>query len=191
MPVSPHQVPLDTAKTWAKRLHRALQDGAAPSSLSSCQTVLAQMLGHADWHALHEATKSAPMPAGIPPKEAPQPDFQGPDMWSDYLTHINAQYPGLNAIGLEMLGRDLEVCHGTSLELHERARELENEGFFPEDAVDKAMSEMVQTLDAPPGFSVARVRTGDATWALVLTGPLPAEVAQRHAQRLESRRKPR
>ena len=54
MPVPAHIVPLDTAKTWAKRLAKTSKTLTpdTPLKLTQCQLAVAQMLGYEHWHAL-------------------------------------------------------------------------------------------------------------------------------------------
>lgn len=54
MSVSRHQVPLGTAKLWAKRLKSALAPSDFPAPLSLCQQSLAKMLGFEHWHELQK-----------------------------------------------------------------------------------------------------------------------------------------
>ena len=54
MPVRPDQVPLDTAKNWAKRLAMATKQHPGKSlTLAQAQQAVARMLGYQDWHNLH------------------------------------------------------------------------------------------------------------------------------------------
>jgi hypothetical protein len=61
MPVSHEQVPLRTAKQWAKRLQKAISSHLseagikAPFSLMTAQDCVAQQLGHAHWHAYDQS----------------------------------------------------------------------------------------------------------------------------------------
>lgn len=66
MPVRPDQVPLDTAKAWAKRLSRTIKHEAptTPWTLAKSQRAVAQMLGFDHWHALE---KTLGHPAIAPP----------------------------------------------------------------------------------------------------------------------------
>lgn len=68
MPVRPDQVPLETAKRWAKRLAKTSQtlDPQRPLALAQCQLAVAQMLGYSHWHALHTALSSIPAASSIP-----------------------------------------------------------------------------------------------------------------------------
>lgn len=56
MPVHAHQIPLETAKSWAKRLTKTSKSlfPNAPWKLSQSQAALAQMLGFKDWHDLEQ-----------------------------------------------------------------------------------------------------------------------------------------
>lgn len=65
MPVQADHVPLDTAKTWAKRLSRVSKttNPKDPWPLSRCQLAVATMLGYDHWHALNQALSEAPAQA--------------------------------------------------------------------------------------------------------------------------------
>jgi hypothetical protein len=52
VPVSTEHVSLNTAKSWAKRIHRSLNQQGHAVPLSSCQTALAKALGCSQWQAL-------------------------------------------------------------------------------------------------------------------------------------------
>lgn len=99
MPVHVHQVPLDTAKAWAKRLaktSKTLQPNA-PWKLSQAQAAVAHMLSFKDWHALEQAL--APTPSALPIQSdsaiplpnpflhtAPHP--QGQQAWQDFWAQV-------------------------------------------------------------------------------------------------------
>ena len=120
MPVNPELVPLDTAKTWAKRLQRTskTQTPNAPWPLSRCQTAVAQMLGFEHWHALNKAlaTSASPEPESEPflfRGDLPV-DSQGwQDLWRDVMgkasdVHVKFRpnrVPGTIRIFLRMHGR--------------------------------------------------------------------------------------
>lgn len=54
MPVAPHYIPLDTAKSWAKRLLKHSQSASLPFKLNTAQKAVANMLGFDDWHHLNQ-----------------------------------------------------------------------------------------------------------------------------------------
>ena len=62
MPVLPQQVPLSTAKSWAKRLQLTSKTQTPQHAwpLSRCQLAVAQMLGFEHWHALSKALATPP-----------------------------------------------------------------------------------------------------------------------------------
>lgn len=72
MPVANDRVSLDTAQSWAKRIHRSLGKQGHPLPLSACQTALAQAMGCSQWPALVAHLKQAPPPS-IPVSPSPLP----------------------------------------------------------------------------------------------------------------------
>lgn len=145
MPASNTLVSLDQAKDWAKRLTKT---NASLTSLSASQEAIAIMLGHASWHAL-TAFYAPKLPTGE--------DETFEEQMARNLKAINTLYPNLNAVSVEVLARETDEIDATSDELYERVRELENEGYFPEGAMDMAMKEMTTRVYAPPGHLMLRV----------------------------------
>ena len=68
MPVGFHQVPLDTAKAWAKRLAKSSKtlSPSSPWKLAQCQQVVAHMLGFDHWHALEQHLDAKPGQGTLP-----------------------------------------------------------------------------------------------------------------------------
>lgn len=97
MPVQSHQIPLDTAKAWAKRLTKTSKTITphAPWKLSQGQLAIAQMLGFQDWHALEQGLVQ-PTVSEAPSVEhiLPNPfQHQGPlpenrQQWQEFWRHI-------------------------------------------------------------------------------------------------------
>lgn len=80
------------------------------------------------------------------------------DMMQAALDTINRKYPGLNGTFVEVIAHETEELECGPDELADKVRELEDEGYFPEGAMDKALEDNTTTLKAPPGFLMIRVR---------------------------------
>ena len=149
MPASDSLVSLDHAKDWAKRLLKH-QAGSSLDTLAKSQEAVAVMLGHASWHALtrfyqHQKPVS-PTPSDASAESTPF------DAWmKESLEQANAAYPGLQATQVEMLAHDITDCEATGDELYESMRRFEDEGYFPEAALDLAFKEAAVEVKAPPG----------------------------------------
>lgn len=107
MPVNPEFVPLDTAKTWAKRLQRTskTQTPDSPWPLTRCQLAVAQMLGFEHWHALSKAltvaidAKQALKPMPAKPVIAQLPS--NPQDWGAFWHATIKEADGLSEIHIE------------------------------------------------------------------------------------------
>lgn len=98
MPVHAHQVPLDTAKSWAKQLAKSSKTLApeSPWPLSRCQKAVAQMLGFDHWHALEQGLAS---PAPVSP--SPEPFL--------YRGDLPVDLPGWQLLWRDALGKASDV----------------------------------------------------------------------------------
>lgn len=89
MPVSSHHVPLDTAKSWAKRLARFSRDRQTSLKLHQAQAAVADMLGFVDWHALtqklSQASNHPTPPIGFPPLSRPTTPAEWTALWQTIL----------------------------------------------------------------------------------------------------------
>lgn len=157
VPASPSLVSLDHAKDWAKRLLKGAPS-APIATLAHAQDAVAHMLGHASWHALSQFYR----PQATAPSDGPAADF---DAWSEAtLGVLNAAYPGLGAVTVESLATDTVEGELDATTLQDRARDLQNEGYFHDDAFHLAVEQLSVPVKAPPGHLLVRVRNaqGDA-----------------------------
>lgn len=142
-----HNVSLEQAKDWAKRLQKA---DPALSKLSHAQKVVAIMLGHADWHGLtrHYTRDRSDNGRSL--------DRQ--------LDALNRLYPGLEATSIEVLAMEQEEIEGTVDDIIDRAHEIEREdGCFLSEAMEQAMREAVVLSKPPPGHLFVRVLRKDGS----------------------------
>ena len=147
MPASPALVSLDHAKDWAKRLQKAVP---SLSGLAQAQEAVALMLGHAHWHAL--TSFYAPVP--IPEKAETEGDYE-----ALYQSVISNRHPELGDVRVEVMAYEMtELREDGADGLIARAKELENDGYFQEDALAMALEENTVTSHAPPGHMLVRVR---------------------------------
>ena len=95
MPVGSHQVPLDTAKNWAKRLAKTSKtlSPTDPWALSKCQLAVAQMLGYKHWHDMEAGLNSGTtdtLASGVLQANTAYPtNYQGcipetPEQWQQF-----------------------------------------------------------------------------------------------------------
>lgn len=177
MPASTTTVSLDQAQDWARRLLKATP---ALSSLSAAQTAVATMLGHASWHALTAFYKPS-APAASPSSKSPSGPGElicvveaGPrqsmeDSMAGYLAAINAKYPGLNAIQVEVLAHETDEMEFGPDELIERARQVEyDKGMGFEDALSEILEECQTRIYAPPGHMMIRVECANGRRAMTV-----------------------
>lgn len=180
MPAQTHLVSLDHAKDWAKRL---VTFPLPIDRLARAQQAVALMLGHASWHALErfhqDARQEAPARAPSPLEAPPAPT----DMLAGLTAFLNRRYPGLNAEEVEELALDVDLCKGTPECIAERTRELENEGYFSEDALGKALEELTLRVRLPPGHMMVRVRQADGGTTMML---VPSEEYETATGRVSS-----
>ena len=175
MPASDSLVSLDHAKDWAKRLLKH-QAGSSLDTLAKSQEAVAAMLGHASWHALTRFYQNQ-VPEEAVPSPGPAAEVPPFDVWmKESLDQVNAAYPGLKATQVEMLGHDITECEAAGDELYEAMRRFEDEGYFPDAALDLAFKEVALEVKAPPGHLLVRVRTADQTAYMVTlkSQPKPA-----------------
>lgn len=142
MPVRPELVPLDTAKTWAKRLVKSSKTltPSQPLTLSQCQLAIAHMLGYKHWHDLEEGLFRESSPTHIMPSFLyrglnPESKEQWFQFWADACaiegcTEVHLEYRDDVAVKVRVLGH-----------LHEYFR-------FPASDAAQALSEILPELAA-------------------------------------------
>lgn len=168
MPASPSVVELNQAKAWAKRLLKATP---ALESLSQAQEAVAKMLGHASWHALvafyaHRKPSERDASPHTPHTSSRNPD----DAFSGVLRLINERFPGINATVVETLAHESEEVETGQAEIIDRFFDLERSGHFPEYALEMALKESTQSVHAPPGHLMVRVRNQNNKAMMVVLG---------------------
>lgn len=168
MPASPSTVSHVQAKDWAKRLHKA---APALGSLTAAQAALAQMLGHASWHALDRFYANCEEVNDSAQAEA--------DPFKETIEQANALYPGLDAKEIEVLAVELDDLDCSASELVERAQEIEREsGMFTDDAYAQALEECVHPVLPPPNHRFVRVINGAGKRVLTLL-PFPKSTREK------------
>lgn len=168
MPASNSLVTLDHAKHWAKRLAKTKP---TISTLAQAHEAVAGMLGHASWHALSQfySAGDAPATEGATDANSSCDNAAAKDpLFAPLLALINRRYPGLNAEMVEVMAIESEDIEGGGDAIEMRKRELEDEGYFSEDALGKAIEELTVRTHAPPGHSMIRVRDGNNKATLVV-----------------------
>lgn len=164
MPASNSLVTLGHAKHWAKRLAKTKP---TISTLAQAHEAVADMLGHASWHALsqfYDAAEAAAANANCASDNSAAKD----PLFAPLLALINSRYPGLNAEMVEVLAIESDDIEGGGEAIEQRKRELEDQGYFSEDALGKAIEELTVRTHAPPGHSMIRVRDGNKKATLVV-----------------------
>lgn len=148
MPASSTLVSLEDVKRWSKRLAK---NNPAFTSLSQAQSAVADMLGHASWQALSRFYSQPPTTRQVvPPNSDP--------LFGPLLDLLNTRYPTLNAQMVEVLAIESEEIDGGIGDIQEKAREYEDQGYFREDALEKAMGDLTVKIHPPPGHTLIRVR---------------------------------
>lgn len=165
MPASSNLVSLDHAKKWAKRLTKAPGNTL---SLAQAQETVAHMLGHASWQALTRFYDTSLTPQTVAENSAMTQDPGQGSLFSPLLGLINARYPTLHACEVEVLAVETDEIEGGGSDLLDAFREFERDGYFPEDAVMKAVEKLSVRVHAPPGHSMIRVRDGQGKATLVI-----------------------
>lgn len=172
MPASASLVTLDHAKDWAKRLKAS---SSAFATLSEAQKAVATMLGHASWHALIAFYGRQSSFQEVPSKH-PALDSESP--FPGVLSLINSRFPGIDAVEVEVLACETDEIETDADTLVDRIADLDGEGYFPETAIQAALKEMTQTVYAPPGFMMVRVRGSSGKAFQVLVGVKDYQQAQ-------------
>lgn len=169
MPASPSLVTLDQAKDWAKRLAKSKLTVATQAQALEAVAV---MLGHASWHALDRYYKNATpveSPASAPdPATEAEPDIPFDKAMERLTAFINGKYPGLKATSVIELAREADLWSGDTHSLRDRIRELEDDGYFPEAALDIAMGEQTSNVCFPPTHLMIRVAQEEGPSMVVL-----------------------
>lgn len=98
-------------------------------------------------------------PARLQPIDEPASEVRPfDDMMQAALEAINRKYPTLNGAVVEVIAHETDELECSPSELPDKARELENEGYFSDDAFMKALEDSTVALKAPPGHFMIRVR---------------------------------
>ena len=165
MPASTSLVSLDHAKHWARRLAKAQP---AIASLAQAQEAVAQMLGHASWHALTRFYDTPATANAVVAADTIETDNPRDPLFAPSLRLINTKHPGLNAQMVEVLAIETDEIEGGGSQLQETRREFEGQGYYSDDALDKAIEQLSVRIHAPPGHSMIRVRDAQDKATLVV-----------------------